>query len=69
MAVTENYQATPHTNRDLLNFVISWFFEGKCSLSHLFVLDTASFLRGKETIAYFRTNAAIVNLVGAGQGK
>jgi len=69
MAVTENYQATAHTNKDLLNFVILWFFEGKCSLSHLSILDTASFLRGKETIAYFRTNAGIVNLVGAGYGK
>jgi len=32
MAVTENYQSTPHTDRDLCNFVISWFLEGECSL-------------------------------------
>jgi hypothetical protein len=69
MVVTENYQATLHTDRDLLNSVISWFLEGKRSLSHLSILDTISFSRGKETIAYFRTNTKIVNLVGAGQEK
>jgi hypothetical protein len=65
MAVTENYQATLHIDRDLLNSVISWFLEGKRSLSHLFILDTTSFSRGKETIAYFRTNTKIMNLVEA----
>ncbi len=32
MAVTENYQSTPHTDKDLCNSVISWFLEGECSL-------------------------------------
>jgi hypothetical protein len=69
MAAIENYQATSHIDKDLMNSVISWFLEGKRSLSHLSILDIASFLRGKETIAYFRTNTKIVNLVGAGQEK
>jgi hypothetical protein len=32
MAITENYQSTPHIDRDLCNSVISWFLEGECSL-------------------------------------
>jgi hypothetical protein len=48
MAVTENYHSMPHTNRDLFNLVISWFLEGKCSLLHVFILNTSSFLKKKR---------------------
>jgi hypothetical protein len=44
MVITENYQSTPHTDRDLSNYVISWFLEGECSLSLLFVLDIIGFV-------------------------
>ncbi len=44
MAVTENYHSTPHTDKDLSNFVISWFLEGKCALLHVSVMKVSSFL-------------------------
>jgi hypothetical protein len=57
MAVTENYQSTPHTDRDLSNSVISWFLEGECFLSLLFVLDTLNLVEGKKKmIAYLPTH-------------
>jgi hypothetical protein len=70
MAVTENYQSTPHTDKDLSNSVFSWFLGGECSLSILVVLDTVSFVEGKKNnciplYSYF----FIVNLVGVGQEK
>jgi hypothetical protein len=46
MAVIENYQSTPHIDRDLCNSVISWFLEGECSLQLLFIFDTMSFVEG-----------------------
>jgi hypothetical protein len=57
MAVTENYQSTPHTDRDLCNSVISWFLEGECSLQLLFILNTMSLVEGeKKMIAYLPTH-------------
>jgi hypothetical protein len=57
MAVTENYQSTLHTDRDLCNSVISWFLEGECSLQLLFILDTMNLVKGgKKMIAYFPTH-------------
>jgi hypothetical protein len=47
VAVTENCQSTSHMDRDLSNSVISWFLECKCSLPHLSVFDTSSFVREK----------------------
>ncbi len=70
MAITENYQSTPYTDRDLANSVISWFLEGECSLSLLFVLHTTNFVEGKKndyTPSY--SHFFIVNLVGVGQEK
>ena len=59
--VTENYQSTPHTDRDLCNFVISWFLEGECSLQLLFILDTMSFVEGgKKMIAYLPTHISLL---------
>jgi hypothetical protein len=46
MAVTENYQSTPHTDKDLCNSVISWFLEGECSLQLLFILNIMSLVEG-----------------------
>ncbi len=51
MAVMENYQSTPHMDMDLSNSVILWFLEGKCSLPHLSVFDTSSFVKEKKMIA------------------
>jgi len=48
MVVTKNYQSTLHTDRDLSNFVISWFLEGNCSLPHLSVFNTSSFVKEKK---------------------
>lgn len=48
MAVTENYHSTSHTDKDLSNLVISWFLEGKCSLPHVSVSNTSSFLKKKK---------------------
>ncbi len=36
--------------------MISWFLEGECFLSILFVLDTISFMEGEKTIAYLCTH-------------
>jgi hypothetical protein len=63
MAVTENYQSTPHTNRDLCNSVISWFLEGECSLQLLFILDTMSLVKGeKKMIAYLPTHISSLGI-------
>ncbi len=57
MAVTENYQSTPHTDMDLCNSVISWFLKGECSLQLLFILNTMSLVEGeKKMIAYLLTH-------------
>jgi hypothetical protein len=60
----ENYHSMPHTNKDLSNLMISWFLEGKCSLSHVFVLNTSNFW-GKKKICRIHLDATIVNLVRA----
>ncbi len=70
MAVTENYQSTPHTDRDLCNFVISWFLEGECSLQLLFILDTMSLVKGeKNDCVPSYLHFFIGNSVGVGQEK
>ncbi len=47
-AVIENYQSTPHIDRDLCNSVISWFLEGECSLQLLFILNIISLVEGEK---------------------
>jgi hypothetical protein len=56
MAITENYQSTPHTDRDLSNSMISWFLEGECSLSLLFVLYTIGFIDYKSHKSLLKFN-------------
>ncbi len=48
--ITENYHFTLHTDMDLCNSMISWFLEGKCSLPHMSILNTSSFLKKKEFV-------------------
>ncbi len=65
MAVTKNYHSMPHTDRDLSNSVISWFLEGKCALSHVFVLNTSSFLKKKKKeFVGLHLDTTIVNMFG-----
>jgi hypothetical protein len=67
MAVMENYQSTPHIDKDLSNSVISWFLEGKCSMPHLLVLNTSSFVN--FFFAKLHTHTVIMNLVRVGHEK
>jgi hypothetical protein len=67
MAITKNYQSTPHTDMDLFNYIVSWFLEGKYSLPHLSILNTSSYVGKKMTKFY--VNITIINLIKIGQEK
>jgi hypothetical protein len=60
MAITKNYQSTPHIDRDLLYSMISWFLESNYSLP----LCPFGTLHVVWEIVKLYTNTTIMNMIG-----